>query len=42
VSRKVASADVDSACKRQEHVKPIITHYSSKGILNLDELALKG
>jgi hypothetical protein len=40
MSRKGASADVDFACKWQEHVKPIITQYSSKGILNLDELAL--
>jgi len=40
MSRKDASADVDFACKWQEHVKLIFTQYSSKGILNLNELAL--
>jgi hypothetical protein len=40
MSRKGALADVDFACKCQEHVKLINTQYSSKGTLNLDELAL--
>jgi hypothetical protein len=40
MSRKVALTVVDSAYQWQEHVKPILTQYSSKDILNLDESAL--
>jgi len=37
--REGISADVDSAEKWQEYVKPVITQYALKDIFNLDKMA---
>jgi hypothetical protein len=40
VTGEGASADLDSAEKWRQNVKPIVTQYAAKDIFNMDETAL--